>query len=47
MSAYSDLIISDGPVSYWRLDETGGTNAIDQMGAHNLNYQGTYTLNQT
>jgi hypothetical protein len=31
-SAYSDLVLSDGPVAYWRLDETAGLIAFDSNG---------------
>lgn len=29
---YRDAVVRSGPVSYWRLDETGGTTAADTMG---------------
>lgn len=38
MSAYSDKILADGAVAYWRLDEASG-NALSQVG----NYPGTVT----
>lgn len=40
MSIFSDSIIRDGPVSYWKLSELSGTAAVDQMGVQN----GVYTL---
>jgi len=29
---YRDLIVADGPIAYWRLGETAGTTAVDEMG---------------
>jgi alpha-galactosidase len=37
-TAYQTAILADQPVAYWRLNETNGTTAYDQMGKH----QGTY-----
>lgn len=36
---YAQLVIADGPVAYWRFEESGGTVAVDEMG----NYPGTFT----
>lgn len=44
---YKTIVETDLPLSYWRLDETTGTNAADQMGVNALTYTGGYTLNQT
>lgn len=38
--AYSDIILADNPVNYWRLGESSG-NAIDEMGEHDLLWTGT------
>lgn len=44
--SYSDLIIDDGAFAYWRLDETAGTTANDEMGNHNGTYINSPTLGQ-
>lgn len=38
-STYSDLVLSDAPVSYWRLGETSGTTVVDEKALN----PGTYT----
>jgi hypothetical protein len=38
---YGSLVVGDGPVSYWRLDEVGGPSAIDEMAANPGIYEGT------
>jgi hypothetical protein len=44
-AAYSDVILADGPVGYWRLDETSGTTAADLSGnGHDATYEGGPTL---
>lgn len=43
MSTLSDYIIGLSPLSYWRLGESSGTTAVDQMGI----YTGTYTNSPT
>src|SRR4051812_48718243 len=45
-SDYRAAVLADNPVSYWRLDETGGTTASDQQGANPGTIQGAVTLNQ-
>ncbi|MCF7675238.1 MAG: Ig-like domain repeat protein [Akkermansiaceae bacterium] len=45
-TAYESLVLASGPVSYWPLNETSGTTAVDLVGTNNLTYDGTYTLNQ-
>ena len=42
--SYSDLIINDGPVAYWRLGESSGTTAADEMGNHAGTYVNSPTL---
>lgn len=45
---YSDVVLSDSPISYWKLDETSGTSAVDSgSAANNGTYINTPTLNQT
>ena len=44
--SYRSVVLADGPVSYWRLDETSGTNAADQQGTNAGTYTPTFTLNQ-
>jgi hypothetical protein len=46
-SLYSQVVLSDGPASYWKLDETAGTTATDSAGANNGTYTGGPVLNQT
>src|SRR5262245_55976417 len=46
MSAYSDKVIADGAVAYWRLNETSGTTAVDVIGGNNGTISGGVTLNQ-
>src|SRR4051794_3195206 len=36
---YSDAVTADGPASYWRLDETSGTNAADSAGSQTGTYR--------
>jgi len=47
MSAYSDKVIADGAVAYWRLNETSGTTAVDVIGGNNGTISGGVTLNQS
>jgi Concanavalin A-like lectin/glucanases superfamily len=44
---YSDAVTADGPVGYWRLDETSGTTATDSAGSRNGTYTNGVTLGQT
>ena len=46
MSAYSDKVLADGAVAYWRLNETSGTTAVDLKGGNNGTISGGVTLNQ-
>lgn len=46
MSVYSELVVSHGASSYWRLGETSGTTAIDVVGGKNGTISGGVTLNQ-
>ena len=44
-SGYQGRILASGPVSYWPLNETTGTTALDiASGINNITYGGTYTL---
>lgn len=43
-SSYPSTVLSDHPVSYWRLDETSGTIAGDQTVANPGTYVGSPTL---
>jgi hypothetical protein len=45
-TAYGALVQASGPVSYWPLNETSGTTAMDLVGTNHITYGGTYTLNQ-
>jgi hypothetical protein len=44
--SYSQQILLDGPVAYWRLGESSGTTATDEIGSHNGTYAGSPTLGQ-
>ena len=46
MSAYSDTVIADGAVAYWRLGETSGTVARSEVGSFDGTISGGVTLNQ-
>lgn len=37
---YSDVVLGENPVAYWRLNETGGTTAIDERAS----FPGTYEV---
>ncbi len=41
---YTSTVLADSPISYWRLDEESGTNAVDQQGNATATYGGPYTL---
>ena len=45
-SDYSEIIIEDAPVSYWRLGEPSGTDAADEMKRNHGTYTNTPTLAQ-
>jgi hypothetical protein len=46
VSAYAAQVLGDNPISYWRLDETSGTTAVDQKGANTGTYTSSPTLAQ-
>jgi hypothetical protein len=39
VKSYRDEVLADNPVAYWRLGETSGTTAVDEVGNHNGTYQ--------
>jgi hypothetical protein len=39
-SAYADLVRSHGPIAYFRLGESSGTVAVDEIGDHPGSYEG-------
>jgi hypothetical protein len=43
-TSYRDLIVADSPISYWRLGETSGTVAVDEMAFENGVYSNSPTL---
>lgn len=45
--SYASQIVSDGAVGYWRLGDTSGTSAADQIGHQNGVYTNGFTLAQT
>lgn len=46
MSFYSDQVIRDGAIAYWRLDETSGIIAKDSIGGNDGTISGGVTLGQ-
>jgi hypothetical protein len=44
--SYRDLVLADGASHYWRLDETVGKTAVDQIGSANGTISGGVTLGQ-
>lgn len=44
--SYSDEVLTDNPLGYWKLDETGGTTAADTAVGHDGTYINTPTLGQ-
>ncbi|MGC9941953.1 MAG: LamG domain-containing protein [Verrucomicrobiota bacterium] len=39
ITGYAKVVVADGPVAYWRLDEpSGSTNAVDAVGSFNGSY---------
>jgi hypothetical protein len=44
---YLPLIFADVPVGYWRLGESSGTTATDELGSFNGTYNGSPTLGAT
>lgn len=45
-ASYVQTVLSDSPVSYWRMEETSGTAAADVKGANAGTYTGSPTLGQ-
>jgi hypothetical protein len=45
--SYADTVKAMGPVAYWRLGESSGTAAADEMGAHPGTYVNSPTLGAT
>ena len=43
---WASAVLADNPVSYWRLDESSGTNAADSKGSNTGTYTNGPTLNQ-
>jgi hypothetical protein len=43
-TSYRATVLSDGPLSYWRLDETSGTTAKDENAAHAGTYRNAPAL---
>jgi hypothetical protein len=46
ISVYRDAVHANHPISYWRLDESSGTSAVDWEHANNGSYVGNPTLGQ-
>lgn len=38
--AYSDVVLADSPFAYWKLGETSGTTAVDEVGTRDGTYSG-------
>lgn len=47
VNAYADEVMADGPIAWWRFDETSGTTAADSVGTFTGTYLNTPTLNVT
>ncbi len=47
LASYEDAVLALNPISYWRLGETAGTAAVDQIGVSNGTYTGGVALGQT
>ena len=43
---YRSFVVSDNPVAYWRLGESTGTSAADEIGTSHGTYTSGYTLGQ-
>jgi hypothetical protein len=43
-ASFEAALVGDGPMAYWRLDETSGTTAFDHVGAHDGTYSASVTL---
>ena len=46
-SGYAGSVLADGPVAYWRLDETGGGTAYDYVATHDGTATGSVTYQDT
>ncbi len=47
-SVYSSAVLADGPLAYWRLDETAATSAVDSSGhGHTGTYMNSPALGQS
>lgn len=44
LPSYRDEVLSDAPISYWRLGEASGTTAIDEIGVNTGTYVGGVSL---
>ena len=45
-TSYASTILADAPVAYWRLGETTGSSAADEVAGQAGTYVGTYALGQ-
>jgi hypothetical protein len=46
-ATYTQNVLQDAPLAYWRLGEASGTLADDAIGTRDGTYSGGYTLNQS
>lgn len=46
-NSYSGVVLGDNPVGYWRLGETSGTTAADEVAGNNATYVNNPTLGAT
>jgi hypothetical protein len=46
LATYEATVLRDGPVAYWRLDETSGTTAADSVGSYDGTYMNGVVLGQ-
>lgn len=45
--SYASTVLADGAIGYWRLNDTSGTTAVDQLANQDGTYSGGFTLAQT
>jgi len=43
-ASYRSIVVADNPISYWRLNDTGGTTAADEIGLQNGTYASATTV---
>jgi Concanavalin A-like lectin/glucanases superfamily len=46
-ATYADEVLADSPLAYWRLGESSGTTAVDEMATYSASYVASPTLGVT